>query len=96
MQKEEEYNIREMLTEMVDGKNDWTMFADGFDDAIIGIDSTTQRVIYSVRLCYEVLMERDDMDFDEAQEFFAFNVLGSYMGEKTPIWCNDVFMKLKK
>ena len=32
MQEEEEYNIREMLTKMVDGKNDWTMFADGFDD----------------------------------------------------------------
>lgn len=96
MSKEQELNVRKMLTEMVDEKNDWTMFADGFDEAILGIDSTSQRVIYSVRLCYEILMDRDDMTYEEAQEFFAFNVLGSHVGEKTPIWCNDIFLNIEK
>jgi len=84
--------IKEFIREHVKEANDWTMFADGFDEAILGVESKSQRVIYSVRKCYEILMERDGMDFDEAQEFFAFNVLGSYMGEKTPIWCNDIFI----
>lgn len=86
--------IKEFIREQVKEANDWTMFADGFDKAILGVESKSQRVIYSVRKCYEILMERDGMDFDEAQEFFAFNVLGSYMGEKTPIWCNDIFFKI--
>jgi hypothetical protein len=31
------------------------------------------------------------MSEDEALEYFDFNVSGAYMGEKTPIWCNDQF-----
>lgn len=29
------------------------------------------------------------MTFEEAEEFFDFNVEGAYMGEKTPIWVDD-------
>jgi hypothetical protein len=32
-----------------------------------------------------------DMTYDEAVKFFDFNVSGSYMGEKTPIWCDDQY-----
>jgi len=63
--------------------------ADGFDDAIIGIDDTTMRLIYSVSKCIEILMTRDKMSDEEALEYFHFNVKGAYMGEKTPIWCTD-------
>ena len=31
------------------------------------------------------------MESEEAREFFDFNVVGSYMGEKTPIWSWDFF-----
>jgi len=61
--------------------------ADGFDDAIIGIDEETMKLIYSVSKCIEILMR--DMDEEEAVEYFDFNVKGAYMGEKTPIWCID-------
>ena len=27
----------------------------------------------------------------DAMEFFTYNVSGSYVGEKTPIWCWDNF-----
>tara|TARA_X000001036_G_C20182457_1_gene604097 strand:- start:121 stop:366 length:246 start_codon:yes stop_codon:yes gene_type:complete len=65
--------------------------ADGFDDAIIGVDynHTVPRLIYSVSKCLEILKE--DMDSEEAIEYFEFNVSGSYMGEKTPIWSWDFF-----
>jgi hypothetical protein len=29
------------------------------------------------------------MNEEEAVEFFDFNVRGSYVGDKTPIWCVD-------
>lgn len=63
--------------------------ADGFDEAIIGIDDTTMRLIYSQSKCIEILMTRDGMDDETAFEYFHFNVKGAYMGEKTPIWCVD-------
>jgi len=65
------------------------LIAIGFDDAIIGIDTMTMKLIYSVSKCLDILMK--DMSEEEATEFFEFNVLGAYMGEKTPIWCYDNF-----
>jgi hypothetical protein len=87
----EAQQIKEYIRERVEGNNDWTMFADGFDEAILGVDSSNERVIYSYKKCLEILMERDNMSNDEAIEFFAFNVIGSFMGEKTPIYCYDLF-----
>jgi hypothetical protein len=61
--------------------------ADGFDEAIIGIETNEMRLIYSVSKCIQILCR--DMDEEEAVEFFDFNVRGSYVGDKTPIWCVD-------
>lgn len=65
------------------------LFADGFDDAIIGIDLNSMRVIYSVSKCIEILQV--DMNEEDAAEYFDFNVLNAYVGEQTPIWCTDNF-----
>ena len=54
-----------------------------------GFDETQMRLIYSVTKCIEIL--RRDMSCQDAMEHFNFNVNGSYMGEKTPIWCFDNF-----
>ena len=66
------------------------LIADGFDDAVIGIEENSMRLIYSVEKCINILMEQG-MDMTEAVEYFEFNVSGSYVGEKTPIWCEDLF-----
>lgn len=84
-------NKKEQINEMLKGKGQSSLFADGFDNAILGADSISGRIIYSVKKCYEVLIERDGMSSEEAEEFFAFNVLGSYMGNETPIWCFDLW-----
>jgi hypothetical protein len=63
--------------------------ADGFDDAVIGVDELNMKLIYSVSKCVAILMK--NMSYEEALEYFDFNVAGSYMGEKTPIWCYDIF-----
>lgn len=61
--------------------------ADGFDEAIIGIDDSNMRLIYSVSKCIEILSK--DMSEEDAVEYFNFNVSSAYLGEKTPIWCLD-------
>lgn len=62
--------------------------ADGFDDAIIGMECSgdVPRVVYSIQLMVHVLCERDGMTEDEAIEFINYNVIGSYVGEGTPIY----------
>ena len=64
------------------------LIADGLDDAIIGIDDTSNRIIYSVSKCIDLFIN-DGMPEEEAIEYFEYNVKGAYMGEKTPIWCID-------
>jgi hypothetical protein len=66
------------------------MKADGFDNAIIGVYEVDMRFIYSLSKCIDIL-KKDGMNYEEAREFFDFNVSGSYVGEKTPIWCYDDF-----
>jgi hypothetical protein len=79
-----------MINEIIERYEDETFLkADGFDEAIIGVDETTMRLIYSVSKCIEILMR--DMSEEDAMEHFSFNVSGGYVGEKTPIWCSDNF-----
>ena len=69
--------------------NEEALTADGFDDAIIGIGERCGQpslVAYDRDKCIQVLMDRDGMDYEEAVEFFDFNVAGAWMGENTPIF----------
>ena len=64
--------------------------ADGFDEAIIGVDTTSMRLIYSVNRCISILCLDEGMEVEDAIEHFEYNVRGSYVGEKTPIWCDEL------
>jgi hypothetical protein len=65
------------------------LIADGFDDAIIGVEESSMKLVYSVSKCISILCTY--MNESDAIEYFEFNVKGSYVGEKTPIWCEDKF-----
>ena len=60
--------------------------ADGFDDAVIGIDIKDNRLVYDVNKMINILVTRDNMEEDEAIEYVEFNVIGAYVGEQTPIY----------
>ena len=79
-----------MLQDIIDNYYEYDfLIADGFNDAIIGVDETSMRLIYSVRKCLEILQEY--LDEEDAIEYFEYNVSGAYVGEQTPIWCYDNF-----
>lgn len=65
------------------------VYANGFDDAIVGIESTSMRLVYAVPQCIDILVE-SGMPYEEALEFFDFNVRGAYVGERTPIWMDQI------
>jgi hypothetical protein len=63
------------------------LIADGFDDAVIGIEPLTMRVVYDIDKVIEILMGQG-MDHDEAIEYYEFNIVGAYVGEQTPLFVN--------
>jgi len=79
-----------MLQDIIENYYEYDfLIADGFNDAIIGVDEKSMRLIYSVRKCLEILQEY--LDEEDAIEYFEYNVSGAWMGDKTPIWCYDNF-----
>jgi hypothetical protein len=78
-------NVREWLNENVDD----ILMADGFDEALLGY---AQRVgqpaiaIYDREKCIELLVKRDGLSPEEADEHFEFNVVGAWVGEQTPFF----------
>ena len=82
--------ISEYLEAMLDEEAlEGLLTADGFDDALIGIGERINLdsvAVYDVDKCIDILMSRDGMSREEAVEFFDFNVRGSWVGKKTPIW----------
>ena len=64
------------------------LFAEGFDEAIAGVvwDGERTRVVYDTELILELLMGRSEMTYEEAVEYFDFNIAGSDMGVYTPLY----------
>ena len=75
----------EQLKETIADHNPEALFADGHDHAIMGY-ATDGRVIYSVNMIIEGLIEDSEMTYEDAVEFFDFNIAGAYVGEYTPIF----------
>lgn len=66
--------------------------ADGLDEALIGVcEAEPMKLVYSKKACIDILMTRDGMTEEDALDFFDFNIQGAYVGERTPIWVNDMF-----
>ena len=75
------------IQELVESYDSEMLIADGFDDAIIGVSERFGRspvIAYDKDKCIQVLMDRDGMDYEDAIEFFNFNVIGAWVGKGTP------------
>lgn len=69
------------------------IFFDGFDEAILGVVERFSAddkfggglvVLYDEDKFYDILRREQHMSYDEAIEYFEFNVKGAYVGEGTP------------
>lgn len=80
--------LTEKIIEALDEEE--IMLADGFADAFLGIGRQFGKpiAVYSRSKCIEVLMR--DMDEEQAEEHFEFNVAGSWVGESTPIYMEEL------
>ena len=63
--------------------------ADGFETAFVAVAFSyngNDIAVYDYDLCIKVLIDRDEMSLQEAYEFMDYNVVGSYVGEETPMF----------
>jgi len=69
--------------------------ADGLDAALIGLggqfhaSGRQSMLVYSVNKILEILVDRDGMTYEEAWEFFEFNIAGSYNGPGMPVFMEE-------
>ena len=67
--------------------------ADGLDDAIIGVGHRCGEpavVVYDIDLSIQAVQRELKCEIWEAVEYFNFNILGSYIGEHTPIFVERI------
>jgi hypothetical protein len=78
--------IREKLSE--DYPDLLVMDPDYLDAAIVGVVTRIglEAVCYNTDKVIRLLMEHDKMSYEEAWEYFEFNMKGAWMGEATPVF----------
>lgn len=77
--------LREVLAEI----NPEALLADGLEAALVGYTVNHHHAhvaVYDINKCIEVLVDRDGMSHEEADEFLSFNTLGAFVGENGPIY----------
>ena len=95
--------LREQIEELYPDSQ--MLFADGFDEAIIGVDlnpfggvgrtdeKETNIHDSDERVVYSVKKMIDilmkNMSYEEAVEYLDFNTFGAYVGINTPVYCHD-------
>jgi hypothetical protein len=63
------------------------LLADGFEEALVGYVerfNSGPLALYDRQHCIRILMDRDGMTEEEADEFLQVNVIGAWVGDKTP------------
>ena len=78
-------NTRALLSEMLEE----AIFLEPatFDEAILGIAERFGMepvVCYDRTRCIDILAR--DMDREDAEEYFEFNTIGAWMGDRTPVF----------
>lgn len=83
-----------MTTESIIAKlaelNPKAFLADGFNDALVGYVSAYPHdpvALYDRWKCIEILMVREAMTTDEAEDYFELEIAGSNQGPGTPAFC---------
>ena len=65
--------------------DDEAIVLDGYDLAIIG-KSSQGKVVYDIENIIQILIKRDEMTREDAQDFFWTNVECLHVGEMSPLF----------
>lgn len=79
---------RIQINEYLENIGESALLADGFDEALIGFSQRMNEpmlAVYAYEKMVQILMDNDDLSYDDAVEYVDFNVVGAWVGEQTPI-----------
>jgi len=76
--------FRELLAEIIP---EALLLPEEFDDALMGYtdQDETKVAIYSAEKVVEAL-QQDGLSYEDAYEYYEFNIAGAYMGRNTPLF----------
>jgi hypothetical protein len=72
------------------------LLADGLDEAFIGVGRRCGQkdvAVYSIPKAIDLLVTRDGMTAEDAEEYLEFNSIGAWVGDETPIWMEAMDME---
>lgn len=78
---------RNSKREAISDVNEDAMFADDHDNALVGFVEHFKVgpvAVYDKSIVLRNLCERDGMSLEDAEEWFYYNILGSWVGNGTP------------
>lgn len=81
-------DTKQWAIELLNEENPDAIFFNGLDEAIIGVGAVQHGdaiVVYSEDEIIRILMQRDDMEEEDAWDYYSYNIRGAYLGENTPI-----------
>jgi hypothetical protein len=79
----------DQITDELAEINPQALLADGLEDALVGYTVNHHHpvvAVYDIEKCVKVLVERDGMKPEDADEFLSFNTLGAYVGKNGPLY----------
>ena len=85
----------EDIHEMAEG----AIILDGLDGAIIGITEEFGmdiRILYSVNKILDILTNDGAIDYEEALEYYYYNIVGGHFGQRNPILLSDHLVNISK
>jgi hypothetical protein len=78
------------VKDWIDENGERALFADGLDDAVVGltrdIKSGEYRVVYDINRVLNLLQNDQGMSYDDAVEHLEHNIVGAHLGDLTPVW----------
>lgn len=88
--------IRDVLLEKIQDKfpflDDSLLLSESLDEAFIGIAESFGGgyvAVYDAEEIIRILM-RDGISYEDAREYYIYNILGSYMEDMTPIFMTKI------
>lgn len=78
-------NITDLDLELAEG----AVLLDNLEEAIIGVveEFSGNRILYSKSKILDILQK--DMSYEEAEEYYYYNILGLYASEQNPVFLVD-------
>ncbi len=88
----EEFKTSKEIVERLSENEPEALTPDGFEDCVVGIVETFHGdvALLSKDMVIAKMIKRDRMSYEDALEFFDFNIKGAYMGDHQPVYLSGI------